>query len=192
MQFKMAENSLFAILMRSPWWASALVAAGIAALSFALLPSDYVIFGLAVALPFPVIAGIAAWRQWQAPSTTHIESVREAVAGMNWKAFAAALESAWRARGLEVERLDAADADFELTQGWRKTVVLARRWKVAQLGAEPIRALDRVRERREAQAAAVIVIGEISAAARKLALERKVELLDAKSLGALLTVVPKG
>jgi len=29
MKFQMAKNSLFAILLRSPWWMSILVAAGI-------------------------------------------------------------------------------------------------------------------------------------------------------------------
>ncbi|MEZ5659646.1 MAG: restriction endonuclease [Burkholderiaceae bacterium] len=184
--FKMSENSLFAVLLRSPWWISALVTIAIAMLSFVILPPKYVIFGLAVALPFPVIAAMAGWRQWQAPSARHIEAVRESVTAMNWKTFASALEAAWRARGFEVERLELPGADFELTQGWRKTVVSARRWKTAQMGADPVKALIAARESREAHDAMLISLGELSAAAAKLAKDRQVEVADAGSLARLL------
>ena len=186
MPFKMSENSLFALLLRSPWWASALVTLAIVALSFALLPSKYVIFGLAVALPFPVIAGIAAWRQWQAPSTSQVDAIRERVAGMNWKQFAVELEQAWSVGGMQVARLDKDGADFELTQGWRKTVVSARRWKTAQVGVEPVRAVLAAREASEANGAMIVALGDFSAAAKKLAEERAVQVLDAQALARLL------
>ncbi|MEZ5650231.1 MAG: restriction endonuclease [Burkholderiaceae bacterium] len=184
--FKMAENSLFAVLLRSPWWISVLVTAAIVLVSFVVLPPRFVIFGFAVALPFPIIAGVAAWRQWQAPSHARVQAVRDSVAAMNWKAFSAALEAAWRARGFEVERLEGGGADFELTQGWRKTVVSARRWKTAQLGVEPVKALLAEREAREAQAAMLISLGEVSTAASKLMTARGVELGNATTLAALL------
>jgi len=38
MKFQMAKNSLFAVLLRSPWWISIAVAAGIFALAKMLLP----------------------------------------------------------------------------------------------------------------------------------------------------------
>jgi len=38
MKLKMSDNSLFAVLLRSPWWISLLVVAGFTLLSFALLP----------------------------------------------------------------------------------------------------------------------------------------------------------
>ncbi len=184
--FKMSENSLFAILLRKPWWVSGLVTLGVVAISFAILPPRFVIFGLAVALPFPVIAAMAGWRQLQAPSAARVEAVGERAARMNWKQFADELEAAWTARGFQVERLEGGGADFELTQGWRKTVVSARRWKTRQLGAEPVRALLSAREAREAQSATIIVIGELSAPARKLAKERSVEVMDTVGLAAIL------
>ena len=44
MKFEMAQNSLFAILLRSSWWISALVAAGIVLLSLIALPQKYFVF----------------------------------------------------------------------------------------------------------------------------------------------------
>ena len=54
----MAPNSLFAILLRSSWWISVLVAAAIVVLSGIALPPKYFIFGAVGALPFLVIGGI--------------------------------------------------------------------------------------------------------------------------------------
>ena len=39
MKWQMAENSLFAVLLRSPWWVSFLVAAGVFALMRYFLPA---------------------------------------------------------------------------------------------------------------------------------------------------------
>ena len=63
MKLKMSENSLFAILLRSPWWISLLIVAVITLLSFALLPEAYVGFGVMGAFPFLVIAVLAARKQ---------------------------------------------------------------------------------------------------------------------------------
>ncbi len=61
----MAPNSLFAILLRSPWWISFCVAVGIIVLARVALPSQYFIFGAVGPLPLLVIGSIASWRQWQ-------------------------------------------------------------------------------------------------------------------------------
>ena len=42
---KMHENSLFAVLLRSPWWVSLLVAAGIAGVMRIFLAIEYALFG---------------------------------------------------------------------------------------------------------------------------------------------------
>ena len=57
MKFGMHRNSLFAVLLRSPWWASLLVAAGLVAALRLVLPDVYAFFS---ALPFMVIAAWAA------------------------------------------------------------------------------------------------------------------------------------
>ena len=89
----MAPNSLFAILLRSSWWISVLVAAAIVVLSGIALPPKYFIFGAVGALPFLVIGGIALWRQLQRPSQARVARTVEAVTAMTWKDFSARLES---------------------------------------------------------------------------------------------------
>ena len=56
MKFRMHENSLFAILLRSPWWISIAIAGGIAAVVALLVPAT---LAVAAALPFLVIGSIA-------------------------------------------------------------------------------------------------------------------------------------
>ena len=60
----MAENSVFAILLRSSWWISVVVGAIIVVLCLALLPKDIRFVGAAGSLPFFVIGALAAKRQW--------------------------------------------------------------------------------------------------------------------------------
>ena len=66
--WQMSPNSLFAILLRSPWWVSMLVAGGLFAVSRLFIPWYYAIF---MPLPFVVIAGIAAARQLGKPLIVH-------------------------------------------------------------------------------------------------------------------------
>ena len=57
---KMAENSLFAILLRNPWWVSFGIVGVFVLGSTALLPKDYVAVGIMGAFPFLVIGSMAA------------------------------------------------------------------------------------------------------------------------------------
>ena len=61
MKFKMAKNSLFAILLRSPWWISLLISVLISLGAFALLPREYAVVVMLGTFPFVVVAAIAAW-----------------------------------------------------------------------------------------------------------------------------------
>ena len=54
MKFKMAENSLFAILLRSRWWVSFLVGAVWALLAAALVPTPYKMVAILGSLPLLV------------------------------------------------------------------------------------------------------------------------------------------
>ena len=66
MKLKIAPNSLFAVLLRSPWWASLGIAVALALLMRLLLPKEYAVAGMLGAFPFVVIAAIAAWKQLRA------------------------------------------------------------------------------------------------------------------------------
>jgi restriction system protein len=81
---KISDKSLFAILMRSPWWISAGIAFAVIVLALAFLPEAYRIPGAAMAFPFLVIGGISAWRCLRAPSARRIDRTFEAVRAMSW------------------------------------------------------------------------------------------------------------
>ena len=74
MKFKMAPNSLFAILLRSPWWISFLIAAVVSMICAALLPKNLVVFGVMGTLPFLVTGFVALKRQWNAPTAAQVEA----------------------------------------------------------------------------------------------------------------------
>ena len=63
MKFKMAERSLFAILLRSSCWVSFAIAAGVVLVARIALPEQYVIGGAMAAIPFLGIGFVTAWRQ---------------------------------------------------------------------------------------------------------------------------------
>jgi restriction system protein len=186
MKLKMAENSLFAVLLRSPWWASVAVGAGIAALARVLLPPDYRLVGMLTALPFLAIAAIAGWKTLRAPSATRVAATLEAAAALSWRDFSAALEEAFRRDGYAVTRPERPGADLELTKEGRRSLVCARRWKAANCGVEPLRELHAAGEAREAGERIYVTIGAISDSARRFAGEKRIRLLQGAELAQLL------
>ncbi len=185
MKLKMAENSLFAILLRSRWWISLAVAIGFVLVSMALLPREYALFGAVGGLPFAVISAIALKRQWGAPSPAQVEAQLARAAGMSWNDFATTLESSWRKAGYAVERIGGA-ADFVLDKGGRTTLVSAKRWKAARQGVEPLRELDAARRARDADAAVFLALGELSENAGAFARQAPVRVLQGADLAVLL------
>ena len=75
MKFKMHERSLFASLLRLPWWVSLVIGVAIALLSRLTLKGDFLIFGVTMSLPFAVIAAIGLRRQLQLPSAARVDAV---------------------------------------------------------------------------------------------------------------------
>jgi restriction system protein len=151
MKFKMAPNSLFAILLRNPWWISFLLAAVISLLCAALLPKNLVVFGVLGTIPFLVTGFVALSRQWNSPSAAQLESERARLAGLSWRDFAAELEAKWRREGYEVERLkEGAAADFSISKAAQTTLVAAKRYKAATHGVEALQALVALKNTRDA------------------------------------------
>src|SRR6478752_4182936 len=122
MQWTMNESSLFAILLRSSFLWSFLIAAGMTAAMFAVLPETYRMVAVVSGLPFIVIGCLAAWRQLRAPSQARIARTAEAVQAMTWSEFRQALSEAYKRDGFEVQPADGA-ADLELTKEWRRILV---------------------------------------------------------------------
>ena len=192
MKLKMAKNSLFAILLRSPWWISMAVVAVFALASGALLPPQYVVFGLMGALPFLVIGCIAAYRQIRAPSEKTVEQTLAAAAAMSWRDFSQTLEQAYRRLGYEVRPSKASAVDLELTRNAQTTLVTARKWKAASHGIEPLRALSGARQTQDASHCVYITLGELNDQTRRFAQQNTIELVNGATLVQLIGKLPAG
>jgi restriction system protein len=185
-KLKMAKNSLFAILLRSPWWISFTVVLVIGLASGALLPPKYVVFGLMGAMPFVVIGVIAAYRQLRAPSQRHVDQMLEQVGAMPWRDFSQALEQAFVAKGYQVRRLDQGAADLQLQKEGQTTLVSAKRWKAGSHGVEPLRALNEQRRAQDASHCVYVTLGAPADATHRFAEKQAIELLNGVALVLLL------
>ena len=178
MKWGMSENSLFAVLLRSPWWVSFLVAGGVFALMRYFLPAMYASAG---ALPFAVIGVVAGWKQFRAPSAQKIAARLEVLRQMSWEEFARTLEAAFKREGYEVTRLEGA-ADFALDKGARLTLVAAKRWKAQRTGVEPLRELLELGEKKGAGTLWYVCGGEMTENARTFARDKVVRLVEGAEL----------
>jgi len=183
----MNKNSLFAVLLRSPWWISIAVAAALFAMARMLLPEAYAPYAIFGSLPFIVIGCVAFWQQLRAPSAERIAATLESLRALSWDEFSAALEAAFRRDGYGVSRLNAAGADLELTKSGRLSLVGCKRWKVARTGIEPLREIDAARHAREAQECIYVAAGEFTDNARTFASEKNIRLVHDAELAKLLS-----
>lgn len=184
MKFKMAPNSLFAILLRNPWWYSFVLVAVICAVSAALLPKDVVVFGVIGAFPFVVTGGVALRRQWNTPSAAAVEADMVRIAGLSWRDFSRELETQFVAQGYEVTRLPvrgsasntASAADFRLEKAGKVTLVAAKRYKAAAHGVEALEALVAQKEAMGADDARYVCLGALSQQAAKFAKDHAIHV----------------
>jgi restriction system protein len=186
MKLKMAKNSLFAILLRSPWWMSFGLVAAIALAARALLPAPYVVFGVIGGFPFLVIGLMAAWRQWRAPSPVRLAEALQAAGTMAWRDFSSAIEQGFARQGYSVTRLNSPAADFKLDKGGRITLVSCKRWKAASHGLEPLRELVAAQAAQEAQGSIYISLGAVTDNARRFAQTQGIVLLSENGLTQLI------
>jgi restriction system protein len=186
MKFKMSEKSLFATLLRAPWWVSFLVMFAVALVAGALLPEAYKIAGMLGAFPFFVIGVMAAWRQRNAISPHRIQELVEQARSMGWRDFSVLVEEALRQQGFVVSRLNDGPADFQIEKNGRVTLVSAKRWKAATVGAEHLRELLAVRESRDAFSCTCMSLGVFSQAAIDLANDSPMQLLGAANIAQLM------
>jgi restriction system protein len=186
MKLKMSEKSLFAILLRSPWWISLSVAGLFVLASNAVLPSPYVAVGVLCGFPFLVIAVIAAWRQRRAPDPALLAATLARAGTMSWREFSAALELALGRQGYSVTRLDSTAADFRLERQGQVSLVSGRRWKAASQGVEPLRELDAARQAQGAQQAIYISLGSLTEQAHRHVQDAGIRLINGNDLALLL------
>ena len=147
MKFKMPRNSIFAVLLRSLWWISAAIAALLSVGGFAALPLEYAAMGVFAAIPFAVIAIMAAWSSCARRPKRACRPWRRPPPRCPGRIFPARFKPASSATAASVERLQAPGADFALSKDGHVAIVGARRWKAARVGVEPLRELQAERER---------------------------------------------
>ena len=185
----MSENSLFAMLLRSPWWISFVIVGVIALAAGAFLPAQYFAVGAIAGLPIFVVGCVAAWRQLRAPRPAKVAEMLQAVAGMPWATFADTLATAWARAGYAVERLDnnTRGADMRLARDGKTTLVSAKRWKAATHGVEPLRELHAAMLASEAPAGVyVAALGQVSDNAHAFAREHGIVVLQGDAVAQLL------
>ena len=186
MKLKMSEKSVFALLLRSPWWVSFGLVIAIAVASRALLPEAHVAVGVMGGFPFLVIGIVAAWRQWRAPNPTHVAQVLEQVAQMNWREFSAAVEQAFARQGFVVTRLQGLPADFKLERSGRTTLVNCKRWKAATQGVETLRELVAFKGAQDASNCTCISLAKPTGNALSYARENTISLVSGIDLALLI------
>ena len=170
----MAKRSLFAVLSRSPWWLSVLLAAAVFMLVRQFMP-DYA--AAASTLPFLGIAGYAGWRQSRVPNPERVVEVLATLRAMSWQEFASIMEAGFCSEGYAVAVLTRGAADFELRKGGRVALAACKRWKVAQTGIEPLRELLLAKEAAGAQDCIYVAAGDLSQKARQFATQNGIRLL---------------
>lgn len=186
MRLKMAPNSLFAVLLRSPWWISIAVALTFALAAGALLPNQYKVFGMMGGFPFLVIGLIAAWRQLRALSAPQVERTLQRAAAMPWREFCVALEQAYTRQGYGVSRLDGRAADLLVAKAGRSTLVAGRRWKAANHGVEPLRNLADARRAQDVSHCVYVTLSDVGDKTQRFARDNQIELLHGSALAELL------
>lgn len=186
MKFKMAENSLFAILLRSRWWVSFAVGAVWALLGAALVPQPYKIVAILGSLPFWALGFVAFVRQFDQPTPLQQKTLLHDAANKSWNEFANHLEHAWQVEGYEVSRSKDAAVDFVLQRNGETTLVAAKRWKAATHGTEPLRALHQAAQAQKASKCAYVCLAPLQDTAQRFADAEHIAILTQLPLATLL------
>lgn len=182
MKFELPKNSLFAILLRSHWWVSIALAAGVFLLVRIWFHPGVALFA---ALPFIAIGTYAAWKQLKRPSAKRIARTLERARALPLEGFCAALEEGFRREGYEAQRGDGG-AEIILNNRGMIALVACKRWKAKHTGIEPLREFDAATRERGATIRMYVAIGEVTDNARAFAQEKQIRLLQEEDLARLL------
>lgn len=184
MAFKVAQNSLFAVLSRSTWWYSVLIGLLFIALSLAIADGQYVILGIACALPFFGIAGYAGRRQLQLPSKNRVLEVAEQARKMRPAQIADKIADNFRELRYDTTVFKGSEADLVIIRGNRTYLLSCKRFKAANTGIEPLKKLVAAGVSEEATGYLYVTLGEISDAASSYAKQNDIEIIQAVQLAA--------
>jgi len=184
-RFKLSEKSLFAYLLRSPWWVSFLVAIAYALAAHAIVDEKLLPIALIAVVPMLISGSMAIWRQSRTPSDSRIASTVETISAMNARQFRSLLGEAYQREGYEMSVMEGA-ADLKLVKNGRISLVSCKRWKAANQGIEALMELEALREACEAHAAIFVTTGNVTDNARQYAAQHKIQLLAGGELTRLL------
>ncbi len=190
MKVNMHERSLFALLLRSPWWVSLLIAGAIGLLVRLAVPEDYRMYGYPAIGPFVAIGLYALYKALRAPSGTRVAAVQGAVLAMSWREFSAVIEAAFTRDGFGVTRIDLPAADFEIIKAGRVALVSAKRWKAASHGVAPLEELTALCRQREAAETVYISAGGLTENAQRFATAEGMRVIHGMDLALLLHDLP--
>lgn len=179
------QTTLFQVLARQPWWITILVAFGMFWIAYAVYPPVAPFF----ALPFAVLGIYIGIKQWRTGVPSDPSEQLAAMRQMSWESFSAAVCEGYRRQGYAVTGSRENGYDFSLARDGRVTLLQCRRWKVNQVGAEPVRELARAVDRAQAFRGICIATGEFSLPARKIAAAEPVALVSG---GELVRLIKQG
>jgi restriction system protein len=185
MKLKMSEKSLFAILLRSPWWWSFLIAAVWVLLVRVFMPEVYRAVAMLGAFPFVVVGVVSAWRQRNKPTPESVSMALTHLANMTWKQFSPLIEQAFAQQGFNVTTLNSNSADLLLEKSGQLTLVNCKRWKAATLGVEVLRDLKALQVSQNATHAAYISLSLPTGVALKFAKDNDIQLMCQDELASL-------
>jgi restriction system protein len=187
MKFAISEKSLFAVLLRSPWWYSIALGAGIIALSRALLSRELWIFGAMGGMPFLVIACIALYRQRNRMSNSKVAATLEAISQQGWKDFSAQLELQLQRHGYQINTsAPGSGADYKLSRQGRISMLSAKRWKAAQVSESDLQALRASMDKHEARDGVYLSLGRANAKVLAFAQLNRIAILSSAPLAEFL------
>ena len=185
MKFNFKENSLFAILLRSPWWYSFAIAMVLSLIASAMLPSNLKIAGAFGSFPFVIIGVMAFRRQARLPKAATVQLTLEHLQRVDWARLAPQLQNALTQHGYRVEPSPHPGADFMLHKDGHSTLLLARRFKSAQTGVEPLQALQDAAQQAGISKTAVLTVGGLSQKAAQFATRQGTQIWQAKDVAAM-------
>jgi len=185
MAFKMAQGSLFAILLRSTWWYSILIGLVIIALCTAITDAQYLVLSTTVGLPFLVIGGYAGFKQLQQPSKKRVLAVIEEAKKMQALAVAQKIATSYTSNGYELNTYQGNGAELELKRAHQKLLVCTKRFKAANTGIDPLKSLVAVGETVDATGYLYVTLGDVTDAALDYAQQNRIEIVQSSRLVSL-------
>lgn len=178
----MSKNSLFSVLLRSPWWYSVLIGLFFILASTVIANGQYVILGVFTALPFFGIASYSGYKQAKLPSQKRVLEVAEQVQKMRPIQIAEKIAEPYIEARFDAEAFKGEAATLTLIRGNRTVLISAKRYKAANTGIDHFKKLVSAGENLEATEYLFVALGEVSDAARDYAKLNSISIIQALEL----------